>query len=131
MQREGGLTGGFRAVNLHNPAAGQPADAQRRIQRHRTGRDALHIHPHILAQTHYRAFAEIFLYLLQRQLQSLFPAVITALFVLSRLFSLFRHHLSSFPVTIPRRTAAKAEPPSRNDSFPSSRFSCRKQVHYT
>jgi hypothetical protein len=41
VQRERGLAGTFRAVDLHDPPARQPADPQRKVEPERSGRDHL------------------------------------------------------------------------------------------
>ena len=43
MEGQRGLTGGLRSVDLHDTAPGQAADAQRQIQRQRSGGDSLHV----------------------------------------------------------------------------------------
>ena len=59
MQGHGGLTAGFRPVDLDDSAAGQAADAQCHIQRKGAGGDGFHIHGGILAQAHYSPFAKL------------------------------------------------------------------------
>ncbi len=71
MQRNRGLTGGFRPVNLYNTAARQAADAQREIQSDRSGRDMVDIHTGVFTQAHNRAFAELLFDLPERGLQRL------------------------------------------------------------
>ena len=62
LQRQRGLAGGFRAVNLDHPAFGKPTNAQRNVQPDRTRRDDVHVPGRgAVAQAHYRAFAELFL----------------------------------------------------------------------
>ena len=58
VQRHRGLAGGLRAVDLHDPAARQPADAEGDVERDRPGRDDLDRHPHLVAEPHDRALAE-------------------------------------------------------------------------
>ena len=72
MQRQGGLAGGFRTVDLHNPAARHTAHSQGHVQGDRTGGDGLHTRQRlIVAQAHDGALAELFLDLAQRQLNRL------------------------------------------------------------
>ena len=59
MQGHGGLTAGFRPVDLDDSAAGQAADAQCHIQRKGAGGDGFHIHGGILAQAHDSPFAKL------------------------------------------------------------------------
>ena len=58
VQGNGGLTGAFRTVQLHDTSPWHAADAQRHVQHHRAGRDRLYIEVRlILAQTHDRTCA--------------------------------------------------------------------------
>ena len=66
VQRNRGLTGGFRSVDLNDSAARQTADAEREIQTDRAGRDVFDIHAGVFAQTHNRAFAELLFDLTER-----------------------------------------------------------------
>ena len=66
MQRNRGLTGGFRSVDLNDSAARQTADAECEIQTDRAGRDVFDIHAGVFAQTHNRAFAELLFDLTER-----------------------------------------------------------------
>ena len=59
MQRQSGLAGGFRAVNLHDAPAREAADAKSDVEPERTRRDGLYLHRLlILAEPHDRALAE-------------------------------------------------------------------------
>ena len=66
VQRNRGLTGGFRSVDLNDSAARQTADAECEIQTDRAGRDVFDIHAGVFAQTHNRAFAELLFDLTER-----------------------------------------------------------------
>ena len=59
VQRHGGLTGGFRPVDLDDASARHAADAQRNIQLQAAGGNGLHIHGGLFAQLHDRALAEL------------------------------------------------------------------------
>ena len=72
MKGQRGLTGGFRAVDLHHAATGQAADAQRQIQRQRTGGDGLHIGHVAVAIAHDGALAIHLLDLLHSGLDRFF-----------------------------------------------------------
>ena len=61
VQSQGGLTGGFRSIDLNNTSLGNTADTQGGIQRHRTGGNSIHIHLNILAQTHHGTLAVLLL----------------------------------------------------------------------
>ena len=52
VQGQGGFAGGFRPIDLNDPPPGNPADAQRQVQGHRAGGNALHHHPGVGAQAH-------------------------------------------------------------------------------
>ena len=69
MQGDGGLAGGFGAVDLYDASPGHAADAQGHVQRHGTGGDSLHLHGHIFTQTHDGPLAVLFFQLLQGSLQ--------------------------------------------------------------
>ena len=72
MQRERGLAGGFRPVDLDHPAARQAADAERNIEAERAGGDGVHVHRLVvLAEPHDRALAEIALDLGERGIKGL------------------------------------------------------------
>src|SRR5580700_8118129 len=72
MERERGLAGGFRAVDLDDAAARQPADAERDVETERAGGDGVHVHRvHVLAEPHDRALAEIALDLRERRIKGL------------------------------------------------------------
>ncbi len=67
VQRQRGLAGRFRPVNLDHPAARQAADAERNIEPERAGGDRLDIHRFVvLAELHDRALAELALDLGER-----------------------------------------------------------------
>ena len=65
MYGQGGLTGGFRAVNLDNAAARVAADAQGVVEADGAGRNHLDILDSVVAEFHYGAAAVGFLYLAQ------------------------------------------------------------------
>ena len=72
VQRERRLAGGFRAVDLDDPAARQAADAERDVEAERAGRDGLDLDRLLaLAEPHDRAFAEGALDLRQRRVERL------------------------------------------------------------
>ena len=67
------LPRGLGAVDLHDAAPGQTADAQRQVQGERTGGDGLDVHLEVVAHAHDRALAELLLDLAQRGVQCLLP----------------------------------------------------------
>ena len=70
MQRQRGLAGGFRPVNLDHAAARQAADAERDVEAERAGGDRVHVHRLVvLAEPHDRALAEIALDLGERGIE--------------------------------------------------------------
>ena len=71
VQRHRGLTGGLRAVDLHDPATREPADAERDIERDRPGGDHLDRGPGLVAETHHRALAELAVDLAESGLEGL------------------------------------------------------------
>ncbi len=72
VQRQRGLAGGLRPVDLHHAAAGQSADAQCQIQRQRAGGDHLYIGHLSVAVAHDGALAVHLLDLLHGRGQRLF-----------------------------------------------------------
>ena len=68
-----GLSATLRSVYLDDAAARQAAEAQRHVQRDRTGRDHLDRHSRLLAEAHDRALAELPLDLEESGLQGLLP----------------------------------------------------------
>ncbi len=79
MERERGLAGGFRAVNLDDAAARQAADAERDVEPERAGGNGLDLHRLlVLAETHDGALAAIPLDLRDRSLERLFPVHLTS-----------------------------------------------------
>ncbi len=59
VQRQGGLARTLGPVDLHHPALGQAADAQRHVEAERAGGDRLDLHDlALVAQLHHRALAE-------------------------------------------------------------------------
>jgi hypothetical protein len=58
-ETEGGLAGGFRAVDLDDAALGQAADAEREVHGERARRERLDLHLGVAAQAHDRALAEL------------------------------------------------------------------------
>jgi hypothetical protein len=72
LQRQRGLAGRLRAVDLDHAAARQAADAQRDVQAQRAGGDDLDVLDHLaFAQAHDRALAELLFDLGQCHLQGL------------------------------------------------------------
>src|SRR3712207_79005 len=59
VQRDGRLAGGLRAVDLDDPATGQPADAQRDVERDGPGGDHLDGGAALVTEAHDRALAEL------------------------------------------------------------------------
>ena len=59
MQRDGGLTGGFGAVDFHHAAAGQAANAQGDVQGDGPGGNDFDRGTDFVAQAHHRALAEL------------------------------------------------------------------------
>ena len=72
VQRQRGLAGGLRPVDLHDAATGQAADAQRQVEGQRAGGDRLHVQRALRAVAHDRALAVHLLDLLHGRLQCLF-----------------------------------------------------------
>ena len=71
VQRDGGLTGGFRAVDLDDAAAGQAANSEGHVQRDGAGGDDLDGRTDFVAQAHDRAFAELLVNLGKRCVERL------------------------------------------------------------
>ena len=59
VQRDRGLAGALRPVDLDDPAARQAADAEGDVEGDRAGRDHLDRRPDVVAQAHDRALAEL------------------------------------------------------------------------
>ena len=78
VQRQSGLSGGFRTEYFHNPSPGNAAHPGSQIQADGSGGDRLHIHTGI-TQLHDRSLTELLLYLCQGRFQSLFPSVLPIL----------------------------------------------------
>jgi len=77
LQAQGGLAGGFRAVDLDHAAARQAADAQGHVQRQRAGGDDIDIARRIVGtHAHDGALAELALDLPQGRIQRLAPIVV-------------------------------------------------------
>ena len=74
VEREGGLAAALGAVYLHDAPAGHAAYAEGQVKRERARGDGLHVHGDVVAQAHYRALAEVLLYLRYRGLQR--PALV-------------------------------------------------------
>ena len=72
VQGQGGLTGGLRPVDLHDPAPGDAPDAKSQVQGERTGGERLHIHGNIIAKAHDGALAVVLFDLGNSGLQRLF-----------------------------------------------------------
>ena len=92
MQRQRRLTGGFRAIDLDDPALGHAADAERGVERQRAGRDGVYLKIGPVAEAHDRALAEVFLDLPDGGIERLLFVVIGSLIGCFFLF----HRLSSF-----------------------------------
>ena len=72
VQGHGGFAGGFRAVDLHDPAPGNAAHAQRSVQRQAASGDHGDILPrNVLAQLHHSALAVLLIQIRQGMLQGL------------------------------------------------------------
>ena len=69
VQRDGGLTRGFRAIDLDDPAAREAADAQRHVQGDRAGGDDGDRLADLVAEPHHRAFSVVLLNLCERQFE--------------------------------------------------------------
>ena len=70
MQGHGRLTGGFRSVDLNDPASWNAAQSQSDIQAQGTGGRCFHFHHgRGISQFHHRAFAVLFLYLRDRRVK--------------------------------------------------------------
>ncbi len=69
--RRQALPAALRSVDLHHPAARQPADAERDVERDGAGRNDPDGHPHLVAQAHDRALAEALVDLRERHLEGL------------------------------------------------------------
>src|SRR3546814_1327511 len=72
MQGDGGLTRGFRAVDLDDAAARQPADTERDIECDGSGRDDRDGLAHLVAESHHRTLAVILLDLSHRKFECFF-----------------------------------------------------------
>jgi hypothetical protein len=73
VQGHGGLTAAFRAVDLHDAATRQAADAEGDVERDRSGGDDLDGNVRVRAEPHDRALAELPLNLGERGLEGLVP----------------------------------------------------------
>jgi hypothetical protein len=71
VQRHGRLAGGLRAVDLHDPPARQPADAEREVERDRPRRDHLDGRADLVAEAHARALAVLLVDLGERGVERL------------------------------------------------------------
>ena len=71
VQGDGGLAGGLRPVDLHDPAARQAADAERDVEGDGAGRDHLERRAGVVAQPHDRALAELLLDVGERGVEGL------------------------------------------------------------
>ena len=72
VKGQGGLTGGFRPIDLNDASLGKTAHTQRQIQRQGAGGDHINIHFNLVPQTHDAALAEILFDLGQCRFQGLF-----------------------------------------------------------
>ena len=80
VQGERGLAGGFRPVDLDDPAARQAADAEREVEAERAGRDGVDLDRALaLAELHHRALAERALDLPDRRIERPLPVARVAL----------------------------------------------------
>src|SRR5207253_6242779 len=68
VQRQGGLPGGLRAVDLDDPAARKAAHAKGHVHGERAGRDDIDLLAGVGAELHDRALTELFFDLLDRLL---------------------------------------------------------------
>jgi len=75
VQRQRGLAGGLRPVNLDYAALWHAADAQRHVQRQGASGQSFAVHGDVVAQTHYGALAVVFLYLRYGRFKGLFLVV--------------------------------------------------------
>ena len=75
VQGDRRLAGGLRAVDLHDPAARQAADAERDVEGDRAGRDDLDRRADLVAEAHDRALAELLLDLGERGVERLLAVV--------------------------------------------------------
>ena len=66
VQRDRGLTGGLRSVDLDDSAARQTADAECKVKTDGAGRDVLDRHAGVFAEAHDRALAELLFDLAER-----------------------------------------------------------------
>ena len=73
MQRQGGFTRRFRAVDFHDPAPRNAANTKGQVQPQRAGGNTLHLHAAVLSQFHDRAFAELPFNAQKGRFQRLFP----------------------------------------------------------
>ena len=71
MDRQSGLTAGFRTVDLHYPSARITSDSKRVVKRDGTARNDLHVPLWLFPQLHDRSFPVVFLNLVDRGLQRL------------------------------------------------------------
>ena len=69
VQRDGGFTGGFRTIDLDDPAAREPADSERHVQGDRAGGDDGDRLAYLVAKAHHRTFAVTLLDLRESQLE--------------------------------------------------------------
>ena len=69
MQGKRGFTGRFGTIDFHDAALRQAANAQRHVERERTGRDYFDILHGLIAEAHGRALAEAFFDLRQSSVQ--------------------------------------------------------------
>jgi len=80
VQRERGLAGGFRPVDLDDPAAWQAADPERDVEAQGSARDRLDLDRALaLAELHHRALAERPLDLPDGRVQGALPVAALAL----------------------------------------------------
>src|SRR5690348_8267671 len=98
LERERGLAGAFRPVNLDDAAARQAADAERDVETERTGGNhlGLTLRRDMGAKLHDRAFAEGALDLAERRFERLLPIGVLGFFVVvfqkaQMLWLLLRH----------------------------------------
>ena len=92
MQRNGGLTGGFWAVDLHHATTGETADAQGNVDGDVARRNGANGRTLILAQAHDGALAKVLFDLRHGQIQSL-----GAVSVVTHWILFLRWHICQLP----------------------------------
>ena len=72
VQGNRGLTAAFRSVDLHHPTTGQPADAERDVERDRAGGDDSDRDAHLVAEAHHGTLAKALVDLCESHLEGFF-----------------------------------------------------------